>query len=45
MKKSVFKLLSVMALMVFLLAACGGGGTSDETGETEHHTWVYTLVK
>lgn len=34
MKKAVFRLLSVMALMVFLLAACGGGGsTSGETSE------------
>lgn len=33
MKKTVFKLLSVMALMVFLLAACSGGGTADETSE------------
>ena len=34
MKKTVFRLLSVMALMVFLLAACGGGGsTSGETSE------------
>ena len=32
MKKSVFKLLPLMALMVLLLAACGGG-TSGETSE------------
>ena len=41
MKKSVLKRLSVMALMVFLLAACGGGGstsgeTADESSTTEN---------
>ena len=34
MKKSIFKILTVMFLMVFLLASCGGGTTS-ESGSAE----------